>query len=77
MCAPLEANVTRLDEMNFQGDPVFTLANSPFPCEQQRYLIAVCAANGTTEIDFLAEQQCLCGGAFFDALAGCQACYQG
>ncbi|KFY07182.1 hypothetical protein V492_07378 [Pseudogymnoascus sp. VKM F-4246] len=49
-------------------------SKSPFPCEQMMYLERACRANGTAEVDFLAEQQCLCGGNFFDASRGCLEC---
>jgi hypothetical protein len=52
-----------------------SLANSPFPCEQEYYMYAVCLANGTTELDFLAHQQCYCNGGFFDAVLGCNLCW--
>ncbi|KAJ6126827.1 hypothetical protein N7523_002439 [Penicillium sp. IBT 18751x] len=48
---------------------------SPFPCEQETYTKAVCTANGTTPIDFLAEQECLCTGGHWEAMRGCDACY--
>ncbi|KFY21607.1 hypothetical protein V493_07265 [Pseudogymnoascus sp. VKM F-4281 (FW-2241)] len=62
---------------SFWGTPdVFAaMANSPFPCEQEMHLSRVCFSNGTTEVDFLAEQQCLCGGNFFEAVRGCHECY--
>ncbi|EPE25221.1 hypothetical protein GLAREA_11802 [Glarea lozoyensis ATCC 20868] len=50
--------------------------NSPFPCERTLYLQWACIANGTETIDFLAEQQCFCGGGFFSASEGCDACYR-
>jgi hypothetical protein len=48
MCSPFLSNIL--------NDPV-SLADSPFPCEQESYLGSVCIANGTAEIDFLAEQE--------------------
>lgn len=56
-------------------DPFDEMVNSPFPCEQEIYLSRLCFSNGTTEIDFLAEQQCLCGGNYFEASRGCQECF--
>lgn len=50
------------------------LANSEFPCEKSMYMLYGCMANATTEIDYLAEQQCLCKGAFWDLRRGCSAC---
>ncbi|TVY45727.1 hypothetical protein LSUB1_G000391 [Lachnellula subtilissima] len=52
-----------------------SLENSPFPCEQLIYMLAICSANGTSEIDFLAEQQCLCTGSFWEAIEACDACW--
>ncbi|TVY78504.1 hypothetical protein LSUE1_G005939 [Lachnellula suecica] len=52
-----------------------SLRNSPFPCDQQLFIENGCIANGTTEIDFLAEQECLCNGSFFEVSAACDACY--
>lgn len=51
------------------------LAVSPLPCEQQQYVLYGCIANASTSIDFLAEQQCVCGSNFLDAHKGCVACY--
>lgn len=51
------------------------MVNSSFPCEQEMYLSRLCFSKGTTEIDFLAEQQCLCGGNYFEASRGCQECF--
>jgi hypothetical protein len=50
------------------------IEHSPFPCEQEIYLLNICTANGTAEIDFLAEQQCLCGSPYFDLILQCDAC---
>ena len=70
MCLPTNANLggVSLDEM------VASIASSPFPCEQRIYLERTCFANGTTANDFLAEQQCLCGGNYFEALSACYDC---
>jgi hypothetical protein len=58
MCSPLSTNSTRTIELNISGlELTPSLANSPFPCEQALYLVNACTANGTTEIDFLAEQE--------------------
>jgi len=74
MCYPLMSNLTRLEGLDPSVGFYPSLANSPFPCEQENYIDWICAANGTTEIDFLAEQQCYCNGAFFDAVMGCNFC---
>jgi hypothetical protein len=76
MCLPLFSNVSRTVELHLTGDDmVASLANSPFPCEQELYIGTICTANGTTEIDFLAEQECLCNGAFWDVSIGCDDCF--
>ena len=54
---------------------LFNLVDSPFPCEQGLYIEAVCTANGTQEVDFLAEQECLCNGQYFYAEEGCNNCF--
>lgn len=71
MCYPLLSNGTRISDQ----DPVITLSQSPFPCKQMGYLQAACRANGTTPIDFAAEQQCLCDGNYFAASHGCADCH--
>ena len=72
MCYPLNSNNTRTLALQLSPyDMISSLVNSPFPCEQEAYIGQICIANGTTEIDFLAEQECLCNGAFWDAFAGC------
>lgn len=76
MCLPLWSNHTRAVHLNLTIiEMASSLSNSPFPCEQEIYIQSACSANGTTEIDFLAEQECICKGAFFDVIAGCDACY--
>jgi hypothetical protein len=76
MCMPLFSNTTRSNELHLSIDGLIaSLAYSPFPCEQQLYIETICEANGTTEIDFLAEQECLCGGAFWEAWLACGDCY--
>lgn len=75
ICMPLMSNSTRATELHLNATTVITsLALSPFPCEQQLYLASICQENATDEIDFLAEQECLCGGSFFEVSAGCNAC---
>lgn len=54
---------------------ISSLANSPYPCKQWLYLESTCKANGTSEVDFLAEQQCLCDGSFWEIENACDACY--
>ena len=76
LCLPLFHNQTRIDELNLSlAELIPSLAYSPFPCEQQLYIQTVCTANGTTEIDFLAEQECLCNGSYFEAALACDDCY--
>ncbi|RHZ48470.1 uncharacterized protein CDV56_100009, partial [Aspergillus thermomutatus] len=76
VCYPNYSNNTRFIALRLALNNITSsLANSPFPCEQALYIENACSANGTTEIDFLAEQECLCNGAYFDVLAGCDACY--
>jgi hypothetical protein len=75
ICFPNFSNFTWRTEHRLP-DPFVALSDSPFPCERLNYFLRACAANGTTEIDFLAEQQCLCsGGAFWELYAGCNDCY--
>lgn len=71
MCYPR----IRARESGSSSNPISAMSHSPFPCEQSSYLSRSCFSNGTTEIDFLAEQQCLCGGNFFEAVRGCHECY--
>jgi hypothetical protein len=76
MCYPLYSNSTRTIELGLSIESeISSLANSPFPCEQEMYMGIACRANGTTELDFLAEQECLCGGAFWEAMEGCNDYY--
>ncbi|KFY38842.1 hypothetical protein V494_04182 [Pseudogymnoascus sp. VKM F-4513 (FW-928)] len=90
LLASLALSLTHLEQSLYLGDLCYPnllddngrvpdnldgiYSKSPFPCEQMMYLEVVCHANGTAEIDFLAEQQCLCGGNFFDASRGCLEC---
>lgn len=75
MCFPLYSNNSRTLTLGLTPDTLIpSLVNSPFPCEQLLYLSNACLSNGTTAIDFLAEQQCLCGGSWFDAAIGCELC---
>jgi hypothetical protein len=76
VCLPNLSNLTRRAELRLSQIELFaSLGTSPFPCEQVQYILLACCANGTNEIDFLAEQQCLCNGAFFEVLAGCNQCF--
>ncbi|KFY67148.1 hypothetical protein V496_01722 [Pseudogymnoascus sp. VKM F-4515 (FW-2607)] len=70
MCLP------RYSKMELQKPYIVIaeLSNTPFPCEQEYFLRLLCYSNGTTPNDFLAEQQCLCGGNYFDTLVGCYNC---
>ncbi|PQE18942.1 collagen Mcl1 protein [Rutstroemia sp. NJR-2017a BVV2] len=76
MCYPLLTNITRTIELNITVDEqIPSLVNSPFPCEQANYILQVCSANGTTPIDFLAEQECLCPSSYWVAVKGCVDCF--
>ncbi len=56
MCLPLWSNTTRLEALNLILQAlVLSLANSPFRCEQEGYIRTICTANGTEEVDLLAE----------------------
>ncbi|OBT46757.1 hypothetical protein VE00_02601 [Pseudogymnoascus sp. WSF 3629] len=70
MCLPTKAKLGSVS----LAEIVASMASSPFPCEQRIYLERTCFANGTTTNDFLAEQQCLCGSNYFEALAACYDC---
>ena len=75
MCYPNFSNTTREISLRLSADEIAaSLAMSSFPCEQEMYIGAVCTANGTTPIDFLAEQECLCTGGYWEAMRGCDAC---
>ncbi|OBT80276.1 hypothetical protein VF21_00577 [Pseudogymnoascus sp. 05NY08] len=69
MCDPLLRFI-----YGFQDAALAALANSSLPCEQSIYLNQICMSNGTTPNDFLAEQQCLCDGNYFEASIGCYDC---
>ncbi|KAM3073664.1 hypothetical protein ACMFMG_004451 [Clarireedia jacksonii] len=76
MCYPLYTNNTRFHDLDLTFEErIPSLANSPFPCEQKFYISQVCSANGTTPIDFLAEQECLCPSSYWVALSACDDCY--
>jgi hypothetical protein len=57
-------------------DIIASLPQSPFPCEIMAYISAVCRANGTTTLDYEAEQQCFCTGSYATLFDGCLACFQ-
>jgi hypothetical protein len=61
--------------LSSQGELIEAFWDSPFPCEQQYYLVVTFPANGTTPNDFLAKQQCLCEGSLFDTRVGCFNCH--
>lgn len=69
MCSPLFKS-------NYESNNalVAALGNSPLPCEQSYFLDLICMSNGTKPNDFLAEQQCLCNGNFFEVGIGCYDC---
>ncbi|RDW85309.1 hypothetical protein BP6252_02899 [Coleophoma cylindrospora] len=69
MCYPLYiGGGSQLAEPN-------SLVDSPFPCEQELYLEAICQANGTTAIDYKAEQDCFCGSSYWDMMEACSNCF--
>ncbi|KFY85828.1 hypothetical protein V500_08096 [Pseudogymnoascus sp. VKM F-4518 (FW-2643)] len=70
MCYPLIQNLDYLSSESL----VAATENSPFPCEQEWFLSLTCMSNGTTPNDFLAEQQCLCGGNYFETNIACYNC---
>ncbi|KFY50245.1 hypothetical protein V496_09485 [Pseudogymnoascus sp. VKM F-4515 (FW-2607)] len=72
MCYPLSS--TLKGENKTRINQVRVLEKSPFPCEQYFFFELTCLANGTAPADFLAEQQCLCDGNFFDAFEACYNC---
>jgi hypothetical protein len=76
ICQPNFSNYVKNGSSGFSASELSSvLLNSPFPCEREQYITLACYANGTTETDFVAEQQCLCKGAFFEVMAGCSQCY--
>lgn len=76
ICYPLLSNSSRDVELHLTlNNKISSLANSPFPCEQADYIREVCTANGTTPIDFLAEQECLCTSSYWEILKGCDDCF--
>jgi len=76
-CYPNYSNRTRAYDLKLgENDLEASLSQSPFPCELVLYISAVCRANGTTSLDYQAEQQCLCNGAYATVFDGCIACYK-
>ncbi|TGO37230.1 hypothetical protein BHYA_0102g00160 [Botrytis hyacinthi] len=75
MCYPNLANVSLLVGFNAAEKRLQILANSPFPCERSNYIIYACLANGTSAIDFLAEQECICPSSLWELEAACTDCY--
>ncbi|KAH7306097.1 hypothetical protein BKA65DRAFT_485796 [Rhexocercosporidium sp. MPI-PUGE-AT-0058] len=75
MCSPDTYN--HIYGNNTGGDLFPNLSHSSAPCEQRDYIMGSCVANSTVaEVDFAAEQQCLCGSNFWEAWLGCDACYR-
>ncbi|RDW77863.1 hypothetical protein BP5796_05715 [Coleophoma crateriformis] len=72
MCYPLYVNDSRPADLD---GGVAWLADSPFPCEQELYIEAICQANGTTAIDYKAEQDCFCGSSYWDMMEACSNCF--
>ncbi|OBT61996.1 hypothetical protein VE03_08290 [Pseudogymnoascus sp. 23342-1-I1] len=73
MCYPLTAHLKGAERS--EEALLAIMKNSPFPCEQYVYLEMTCLTHRTTPNDFLAEQQCLCGGNFFEVIEACSNCY--
>jgi hypothetical protein len=80
-----DAEYEYLDEMCFpdiygleydDDDDTDSVLNPTAPCEIFSNIYSYCAANGTEEIDFIAEQECMCTGGFFDAYLGCNECFR-
>jgi len=44
------------------------------PCQSIEDIQAACAPNGTLPIDYIAHQECMCGGSFFSDYIGCLDC---
>lgn len=76
MCYPVHFNFSGVLELGITiNHQPSSLYDSPFPCERALYILDLCTANGTAEVDFLAEQQCLCGSSYWELSEGCSACY--
>ncbi|KAK6595644.1 hypothetical protein H4I96_09963 [Botrytis cinerea] len=73
MCFPNLSNVSLV--RSSAGKRLEIMANSPFPCERSNYIIYACLANGTSPIDFLAEQECICPSSLWELEAACTDCY--
>ncbi|PVH78014.1 hypothetical protein DL98DRAFT_517008 [Cadophora sp. DSE1049] len=74
MCLPNVAEYINNVDSSYDN-LIPSLHDSPLPCEQEAYIINTCIANDTTAIDYLAEQQCICGSNFRETFEGCNACY--
>ncbi|KAK3945853.1 hypothetical protein QBC46DRAFT_370154 [Diplogelasinospora grovesii] len=44
------------------------------PCDMVNIIQEVCLTNGTTPLDFKAEQECICGGSYFAEHSACLTC---
>lgn len=44
------------------------------PCQQIANIESTCAPNGTDPIDYVAHQECMCGGGYFPNWIGCLNC---
>ncbi|KAF7879775.1 uncharacterized protein EAF02_007945 [Botrytis sinoallii] len=75
MCYPNLANISLLIGSNGAEKRLQIMANSPFPCERSNYIIYACLANGTSPIDFLAEQECICPSSLWELETACTDCY--
>ncbi|TGO66160.1 hypothetical protein BELL_0976g00040 [Botrytis elliptica] len=75
MCYPNLANISLLVGSNGAEKRLQIMANSPFPCERSNYIIYACLANGTSPIDFLAEQECICPSSLWELETACTDCY--
>lgn len=75
MCYPNLANVSLLVGSDAAEKRLQIMANSPFPCERSNYIIYACLANGTSAIDFLAEQECICPSSLWELETACTDCY--
>ncbi|KAF7889009.1 hypothetical protein EAF00_009309 [Botryotinia globosa] len=75
MCYPNLANVSLLVGSNAADKRLQIMANSPFPCERSNYIIFACLANGTSALDFLAEQECICPSSLWELETACTECY--
>ncbi|TEY51215.1 hypothetical protein BOTCAL_0269g00030 [Botryotinia calthae] len=75
MCLPNLSNISLFIGSSYAEKRLEITANSPFPCERTNYIIYACLANGTSPIDFLAEQECICPSSLWELEAACTDCY--